>query len=147
MTEDIMPKLQRMAAALHVLILPASPFECTGWLPHSNNIRLEPRDWNVPFVLAHELAHATIPKLRARLLPVQIKGYLRCRPWKVPASVRVEEALADRVAELLTGRARGAVVGHDGAYPPVTPGTMRAAYVQVKAAEAFAYLSQLVESL
>lgn len=116
------------------------------WRTHFRNypdggpmeIHIETKYAGKAFVLAHEMAHAVSCMLH-RPSHVLYGGRYRFGPRSKGAlSVRAEEAIADRVAEILTGEKRTTKP-----WPPVLPGTRAARYVEVKTQETLNYLLSL----
>lgn len=92
------------------------------------------------FVVAHELTHAIGANLRPHLLCRRAKDQ-NC----TTTATRIEEAIADLVAEALTLQTR-AQHGYM-SYPPVKPGTRNYYYVQRKAEETLDYIIQHMENI
>lgn len=101
-----------------------------------------------PFVLAHEIAHAT--GAHSRLKRRSITMYRPPGWWTEhhhSTIVRAEEAIADQVAACLTGQQRSETPAMVGAYPPVTPATQTEKYVNVRAYEALEYLMPYIQQI
>lgn len=99
---------------------------------------------HTPFVLAHEVTHGTAVPLNRRSLIYE--GRARCAEQPLTrAAIRIEEAIADLVAEVITLDNR-ANLGYR-PYPPVKPGTRAAYYVQRKAEEALDYIIRITSEV
>jgi hypothetical protein len=133
-------ELHTLAQRMGVPVRP-SLWEQTGWYHDTNIILMEPRDAHEPFVLAHELAHAT-SHLRPALGARYNAAIRRFRTQR--AAVRIEEHLADAVAHALTGRRREDCEDAP-PYPPLT-GVRALAYVHAKTQEALTYMLAKMET-
>lgn len=102
------------------------------------------------WTVAHEIGHATgvAKRLNRGCLACYVHEKRKPFSWIMfeegRACVRIEEAIADGIADALTGLTRAqSTASQGGDYPPVVPGTRAAWYVQVKVAEALEYLTLL----
>lgn len=101
------------------------------------------------FILAHELTHAVgdilnRPSFARRLQYYSVHGSGKGIP-KYCHRVIIEEAICDRVAEILTDKTRASYLKSDpdmvlGAYPPVQPNSLSENYVKIKTAETLRFL-------
>jgi hypothetical protein len=102
------------------------------------------------WTVAHEIGHATGVAKRLNRGCLARYAAQKSKPcgWiffnDKMACVRIEEAIADGIADALTGLTRAqSTASKGGSYAPVIPGTRAAWYVQVKVAEALEYLTFL----